>query len=144
VIDLLWPYLLLAATSFLAATVLPFSSEVALVAQIKAGLGATWPLVGAATIGNVGGSVFNWWIGSALRRFEGRSWFPFKPEQIADATARFNRRSIWVLLLSWVPIVGDPLTLVAGILRVPMKFFLPLVGVGKLARYVAVAWLAQQ
>lgn len=137
-----WPYLLLAGWSFLAATLLPFSSEVALVAQLKAGLGTKVALVAAATIGNVGGAVFNWWLGGALRRFEGRRWFPFTPEAIAKASARFNRVGVSVLLVSWLPVIGDPLTVVAGILRVPFRVFLPLVAIGKAARYILIAWLA--
>lgn len=140
-IDWLWPYVLLAGAAFLAATLLPFSSEIALVAQIKAGLGSTTGLVMAATIGNVAGSTFNWWLGGALRRFEGRRWFPFKSDDIARATARFNRYGVWVLLLAWVPVIGDPLTLVAGVLRVPLGVFLTLVTLGKVARYAAIAAL---
>lgn len=142
VLDWLWPYLLLAGAAFLAATLLPFSSEVALVAQMKSGLGSTAGLVTAASIGNVAGSTFNWWLGGALRRFEGRRWFPFKPADIARATERFNRYGTWVLLLAWVPVIGDPLTLVAGVLRVPLGVFLLFVTLGKVARYAAVAVLA--
>jgi membrane protein YqaA with SNARE-associated domain len=140
VVDAIWPYVLMSVTAFGAATLLPFSSEVALIAQIKAGLGSPWWLVAAATVGNVGGSLFNWWVGGALRRFEGRRWFPFKSADIAAATTRFNSYGVWILLLAWVPVVGDPLTLVAGVLRVPLRVFLPLVAVGKCARYAVIAW----
>ncbi len=141
VIDAILPYLLMGSTAFLAATILPFASEAALAAQIKAGFGSTGWLVFAASAGNVGGSVFNWWIGQALRRFEGRRWFPFKPADVAKATDRFNAYGVWILLLAWLPIIGDPLTLVAGVLRVPLWIFVPLVAIGKCARYIVVAWL---
>jgi len=63
---------------------------------------------------------------------------PFTAANIEAASQKFNRFGVWSLLLSWVPVVGDPLTFVAGVLRVPFLVFLPLVLVGKLARYLAV------
>jgi membrane protein YqaA with SNARE-associated domain len=137
--DAAWLYILTAASAFLAATLLPFSSELGLIAAIKAGLGSTALLVAAATVGNVGGSVFNWWLGGAILRFQDRSWFPVSREAIAGATERFNHYGVWILLLSWLPIVGDPLTVVAGILKVRFWIFLPLVAVGRLGRYVVIA-----
>lgn len=125
--------------AFTAGTLLPLSSELALVAAIKSTAASSVGLIAAATIGNVGGSAFNWWVGRYARRLEGRRWFPFKPAQIDTAAARYQRFGAWSLLFSWLPIVGDPLTFVAGMLRVPLTVFLPLVTLGKLARYVVVA-----
>jgi membrane protein YqaA with SNARE-associated domain len=142
VLDQLWPYFVLAATAFLAATLVPLSSEVALVAVLKSGLGAPAGFLLAASIGNVGGCLFNWWLGLNLRRFEGRRWFPLKPGEIDRAAERFRRWGTLGLLFSWVPIVGDPLTLVAGVLRVPLTIFLPLVALGRVGRYLVVAALA--
>jgi membrane protein YqaA with SNARE-associated domain len=139
-LDAIWPYLTMAGAAFLAATLLPFASEAVLAASIVGGLAPKWPLVVAATIGNTAGAVVNWWIGRELLRFQDRRWFPFKPETIAAASDRFRRWGTSSLLLSWVPIIGDPLTLVAGILRTPFAIFLPLVAIGKAARYVVVAW----
>ena len=141
-LDAVWPYATMFVSAFASATVLPFASEVVLLAQLKAGLGSTAGLLAVATAGNVGGSTVNWWMGGLLRRFEGRRWFPFKPGVIASATERFQRHGAWVLLLSWVPVIGDPLTLVAGVLRVPLMTFLILVTIGRAARYGVVAWLA--
>ena len=140
--DEVWPYAVLLLWSFLAATILPLSSEVALFAQIKAGLGSTFGLITAATIGNTAGSCTNWWLGRSLLHFQAKPWFPFKPETIEAATARFNRYGTWALFFSWLPVIGDPLTLVAGILRVPLKVFLPLVALGRLVRYIVVAAMA--
>ena len=140
-IDQLWPYAALCVWAFLAATLLPLGSEVALAGQIKAGLGLPVWLVIAATVGNVSGSLFNWWLGTHVRRFETRSWFPVAPTAIDKATAQFNRWGVWSLLLAWLPVIGDPLTLVAGILRVPLWLFLPLVTIGKAARYSIIAAL---
>ncbi len=129
-------------SAFLSATLLPFASEVVLAGQIKAGYGSIAGLLVAATVGNVGGSTLNWWMGRVLLRYQDRSWFPFKPDDIARATERFRTFGTWVLLLSWVPVVGDPLTLVAGVLRVPLARFLVLVTIGKAGRYAVVALLS--
>jgi membrane protein YqaA with SNARE-associated domain len=136
----LWAHASLFLTAFAAATFLPFSSEAALVLAIKAGAGSTAGLLTVATAGNVAGSLFNWWLGLNIRRYEGRRWFPFTPETIETASHRFRRFGIWALLLSWLPVIGDPLTFIAGVLRVPLKVFLPLVAAGKLGRYLAVIW----
>ncbi len=135
----LWPLLVMLASAFGAATLLFLPSEAVLVAQIKAGLAPTPALLVAATIGNVAGSAFNWWLGVNARRFEDRRWFPFAPATIAVASDRFQRWGLWSLLLAWVPIIGDPLTFIAGVLRVQFRYFLPLVAIGKAARYAIVA-----
>lgn len=130
-------------SAFAGATLLPLSSEAVLVAQLRTGFG--WPLglFLAATIGNTAGSVLNWWLGLNLRHYETRRWFPFKPDQIEAASARFRSWGTWTLLLAWLPVIGDPLTCVAGLMRVPFAIFLPLVLIGKAARYTAVVLLAQ-
>ncbi len=137
--DTVTALLVMLASAFGAATLLVLPSEAVLVAQIKAGTAPIWALVVAATIGNVGGSVFNWWLGRHARRFERRRWFPFSPETIETASARFQRWGLWSLLLAWVPVIGDPLTFIAGVLRVPFAVFLPLVAIGKGVRYVVLA-----
>lgn len=126
-------------SAFGAATLLVLPSEAVLLAQIKAGIAPVWALLVAATIGNVGGSVFNWWLGRHARRFEGRRWFPFTPANIETASSRFQRWGLWSLLIAWVPVIGDPLTFIAGVLRVPFHLFLPLVAIGKGARYAVLA-----
>lgn len=131
--------LVMLASAFGAATLLVLPSEAVLVAQIKAGIAPVWALFIAATIGNVGGSAFNWWLGRHARRFEGRRWFPFSAETIESAGARFRRWGLWSLLLAWVPVIGDPLTFIAGVLRTPFLVFLTLVAIGKGARYAILA-----
>jgi membrane protein YqaA with SNARE-associated domain len=138
-LDSLGPLLIMLATAFGAATLLVLPSEAVLAAQIKAGLAPSWALLIAATIGNVAGSIFNWWLGRHSRRFENRRWFPFSPATIETASARFQRWGLWSLLLAWLPVVGDPLTFVAGVLRVPFHWFLPLVALGKGGRYAILA-----
>lgn len=141
-IDAAWPYAFMFVSAFLSATLLPLASEAVLYAELRSGLGSATGLVATATAGNVVGSTINWGLGRALHRFEGCRWFPFKSGDIERATARFRRYGPWALLLSWLPVIGDPLTLVAGILRVPFATFLVLVTIGKAARYIVVAWLA--
>ena len=130
--------LIMLAAAFGAATLLPFSSELVLAAQIKSGFAPFGALIVAATVGNVAGSALNWWLGLHARRFEGRRWFPFSPETIEAAEERFRRWGVWSLLLAWLPIIGDPLTFAAGLLRVPLWQLVPLVAVGKAARYAII------
>ncbi len=132
-------------SALLAATILPFSSEVFLYALLQGE--ESWTLmtvltITAATLGNVLGACINWWLGRELLRFRHKRWYYFDDRQIARAQAWFQRYGAWTLLLSWVPVVGDPLTLIAGLLRVRFTLFLMLVATGKLLRYVFIALLA--
>ena len=67
--------------------------------------------------------------------------FPFKDKQIKKSSSWFNRFGKWSLLFAWVPIIGDPLTLVAGLLRVRFLDFIILVAIGKVSRYLVVFYL---
>jgi membrane protein YqaA with SNARE-associated domain len=96
-------------------------------------------LLAVATLGNTLGSVVNWLIGRAVERLRDRPWFPVSPERYAKAEGQFRRFGLWSLLFAWLPIIGDPLTVVAGALRVPLLPFVLLVGIGKAARYAAIA-----
>ena len=135
-------YLFLFISAFLAATVLPFYSEVVLFGMIRAGEPAGMLLLVAA-VGNTLGSVVNWVLGRYLLRFQHKKWFYFKPAQIEKMQAWFQRYGVWSLLLAWMPIGGDPLTLVAGIMRVNLWLFILLVGIGKTFRYMAVIYFSE-
>jgi membrane protein YqaA with SNARE-associated domain len=135
-------YLGLFAVSLLAATILPAQSEVVLAGMILSERYHLWLLILVASIGNVLGSVVNWFLGRFIAHFEDRRWFPVKRNQIAKAERWYQRYGYWSLLLSWAPIVGDPLTVVAGVLREPLPVFLVLVTIAKVGRYLAVAALA--
>ena len=135
-------YLGLFAVALLAATILPAQSEVVLAGMILSERYHLWLLILVASIGNVLGSVVNWFLGRFIARFEDRRWFPVKRNQIAKAERWYQRYGYWSLLLSWAPIVGDPLTVVAGVLREPLPVFLVLVTIAKVGRYLAVAALA--
>lgn len=126
------------ALAFGAATLLPLQSEAALTGLLLAGYSPTWLLV-AASIGNIAGSCVNWLLGRWIESFRTKRWFPVSEAALERASRWYRRFGKWTLLLSWVPIVGDPLTLAAGVLREPFPVFLLLVGVAKIARYLFVA-----
>lgn len=138
-------YLALFGSAFLAATILPFYSEVLLYALLREGFDPLL-LVIVATLGNTLGAVVNWVLGLYLLHFQDRRWFYFSREQIDKAQRWYRRYGFWSLLLAWMPVGGDALTLIAGIMRVRLWLFLVLVGTGKALRYVSVvyftAWAA--
>lgn len=127
------------AAALLAATLVPAQSEAVLVGLILAGGHPVWVLLAVATTGNVLGSVINWALGRGLAHFSDRRWFPASPERLAKATRWYHRWGHWSLLASWVPIIGDPLTLVAGVLREPLWRFILIVTLAKGGRYLALA-----
>jgi len=128
-------------SAFLAATILPFSSEIVLSALYGAGDSTAVLLLVVATTGNVLGSLVNWALGRYLLHWQDHKWFPFNVNQLCKASVWFQRYGVWILLLAWLPVVGDPLTFVAGLLRVNLWIFLILVTIGKAGRYIAVLWL---
>jgi membrane protein YqaA with SNARE-associated domain len=129
-------------SAFLAATILPFSSEIVLSAVYGAMDGDAVTLLLVASTGNVLGALVNWALGRYLLHWQDRKWFPFKVDQLQRAEVWFQRYGVWTLLMAWVPVVGDPLTFVAGLLRINVWLFLILVTIGKTGRYMAVLWLA--
>lgn len=127
--------------SLLAATILPLSSEVALVAAKVAQIAPASELFLVATAGNVGGALINWGLGAFCLRFRQARWFPFSDVQLQKAQAQFTRWGGYVLLFAWIPLIGDPLTFAAGALRYPLARFLIVVTIGKAARYAFVLWI---
>lgn len=132
-------YLALFLAAFLAATIVPAQSEAVLVGLILADKQPLLLLLLVATAGNVLGSVVNWLLGRFIEHFRDRPWFPVSPEKLARAEAWYRRFGVWSLLLSWVPIIGDPLTVVAGVLKTPFLTFLALVTLAKAGRYIVLA-----
>lgn len=96
-----------------------------------------------ASLGNVLGSVANWVLGRGVARFRHRRWFPVSEPALTRAEGWYRRWGRWSLLLSWAPVIGDPLTLAAGMLREPLGPFLLLVGLAKTTRYIALALAVQ-
>ena len=134
-------YLSLFSISFLAATILPFSSELTLTGLMATSNYDNSLLLIVVSLGNVLGSVVNWILGFYSRNLSTKKWFPFKDEQIEKSSKWFKRFGKWSLLFAWVPIVGDPLTLAAGLLRIKFIEFLILVTIGKVSRYFAIFYL---
>ena len=134
-------YLSLFAISFLAATILPFSSELTLAGLIATSNYNNLSLLIVASFGNVLGSVVNWALGFYSRNLTTKKWFPFKYKQIEDSSKWFNKLGKWSLLFAWVPVIGDPLTLVAGLFRVKFIEFVILVTIGKFSRYFLIYYL---
>ena len=130
--------------SFLAATILPAQSEIGLAGLILTDDHDFWVLILVASLGNTLGAVVNWLLGRGVERFSDRKWFPVSPKQLDRATGWYHRYGRWSLLLSWAPIIGDPLTLAAGVLKEPFWSFTLLVAIAKTTRYVAVALITLQ
>ena len=130
-------YLTLFSIAFLASTILPLSSEV-----ILAGLSSTSDekilLLIVASFGNVLGSSFNWVLGKYARNLETKKWFPFSTNQLLKASFWFTKYGKWSLLFAWLPIIGDPLTFIAGVARLRFVPFLILVTIGKVSRYILI------
>ena len=93
-------------------------------------------LLVVASFGNIFGSSVNWYLGKKILIFKDKKWFPVNEKQIAKSEMYFKKYGIWSLLLAWVPIIGDPLTVIAGILRVNFFTFLLLVSISKTSRYI--------
>lgn len=140
-------YLGLFGAAFLAATLVPAQSEAVLFGLLMTGSYPAWLLLTIASIGNVLGACMNLLIGAGLASFEGRRWFPVKRDSLKRAENWYRRYGRWSLLISWVPVIGDPLTIVAGALRESFPVFLLLVTVAKTGRYLVIVavqqgWLA--
>jgi membrane protein YqaA with SNARE-associated domain len=136
-------YLGLFVSAFLAATILPFSSEAVLVGLMAAGnydVAVLWAL---ASLGNILGACINWGLGRFCLHWQDRRWFPVSRDQLDRAGTWFSRYGVWSLLLAWVPVIGDPLTFAAGIMRVDFRLFLVLVAIGKAGRYAVLVLAAQ-
>jgi len=138
--DALISYAGLALSAFLSATLVPLGSEFLLVGLVTSGYSLGW-LWFIATSFNCLGSLLNWYLGAQLNRFQHKAWFPLGPVQLERASVQFRRFGVPSLLFAWLPVIGDPLTFVAGIFRVRLFWFLLCVAVGKGLRYAGLIWL---
>jgi membrane protein YqaA with SNARE-associated domain len=134
-------YLTLFLAAFLAATILPAQSESVLAALASDKSYTMWILVLVASLGNTLGSVVNWGLGRGLERFKDQKWFPVRGDNLAKAQHWYNRYGYWSLLLSWVPFIGDPITVAAGVMRERFLPFVLIVGTAKTLRYVFIVTL---
>ena len=134
-------YFLLFGSALVAATVLPLQSEAVLVTLLLSGDHSPIALLLVATVGNVLGAVINWVLGRSLLRFKHNRWFQSSEQQLERAQGWYRRYGRWSLLGSWLPAVGDPLTVAAGLMREPLVPFLILVTISKASRYLVLTAL---
>lgn len=126
--------------SFLAATILPLSSEIVLSILLLNGLNPSILIV-VATVGNVLGAVLNYWLGFYGGLIFKRKFSTASESEVSTSLLRMKKYGVASLLLAWAPIIGDPLTVAAGVLRVNLVIFLFLVTIGKCGRYVVLSYL---
>ncbi len=126
--------------AFLAATILPLSSEIVLSALLLEGLSPV-TLIITATTGNVLGSLTNYALGYWAGLVAVKKWLKMSERDFMLAEQRFVKYGILSLCFAWVPVIGDPLTVMAGVLRIQLSWFLLLVTAGKLLRYVALSYI---
>jgi membrane protein YqaA with SNARE-associated domain len=131
------------SSALLSATLLPGSSEALLLYRLGQG-DAVHVAVLSATAGNLLGSLITYAMGRGGNSLLHRRWLRIDADDLERAERWFNRWGLAVLLLAWLPVIGDPLCLLAGLLRVDMARFVILVGLGKLARYAFLAWVFSQ
>ena len=129
--------------SFLAASVLPLGSEWLLVLLILGGHQAP-AVVAVATLGNYFGACTTYLIGFLGSDFLIRKFLRLSARDSLRAQEVYRRYGVWSLLLSWLPVIGDPLCLLAGSLRTPLVPFSILVLIGKFCRYTAITLLTLQ
>lgn len=127
--------------AFSAATLLPGGSEAALVSLAALSTHSLTTLLIVASIGNTLGSVLNYALGRFALRYQDHKWFPITPADLSKAQKGFARWGEWSVLLAWAPIIGDPITFAAGVMRMRFWLFLILVSVSKTIRYMVVLGL---
>jgi membrane protein YqaA with SNARE-associated domain len=133
-------YLNLFILSFLASTVLPIGSEALVVALVHQGF-SPFNVIMVATAGNFLGSCTTYYIGLKGRPLLEKYLSP-SPEQLKKSEILFKKYGIYTLLFTWVPGIGDVITMVAGLMHISFKYFSILVFLGKFGRYFSIAYLA--
>ena len=134
-------YAALFFSALVAATILPAQSEAVLVGLLLSGDFSTVGLLTSASIGNVLGALINYALGRGANRLADKRWFPASSQALNRGRSWYARYGWPSLLLSWVPIIGDPITVVAGIMREPLWRFVLLVTIAKVGRYLVIAGL---
>lgn len=129
-------YWLLFISAFGAATLLPLQSEAVLITLLIQGLSNPLYLILVATIGNVLGSCVNWWLGLKIEHFKDKKWFPISEQRLAQAQQIYHKYGFYSLLLSCTPVIGDPITLIAGLMKENFWRFLLIVTIAKGGRYL--------
>lgn len=135
------PYLILFITAFVSATLLPLQSEAVLVTFLLQEQYWAYGLLLCASIGNILGSCINWYLGYKIEQYKNRKWFPVSAKNMLKAETIYKKYGYWALLLSWLPIIGDPITLIAGLLRENLLRFIIMVSIAKTGRYLFIYWV---
>ena len=129
---------LLFLSAFGAATLLPLQSEAVLLGLLVQGKQHTVLLIAVASLGNILGSCVNWYLGLKIEHYKNKKWFPVSADKMLKAQKTYQKYGYWSLLLSWVPIIGDPFTLIAGLLKENFARFLLMVSIAKIGLYLFV------
>lgn len=137
-------YASLFGSAFIAASLFPASSEAVLLSLQIQGSFNPLALLLIASTGNTLGSVLNWWLGRNLLRWQDKRWFPCNRSRLDSAQIWFCRFGSPILLMAWLPVVGDALTLVAGVMRTSLPRFILFVALGKTARYTVLMYATQR
>ena len=135
-------YTSLFISSFLSSTILPGHSEITLITLILLEKYSKFLLIFFASLGNILGSIINWYLGFYITKFINKSWFPFTKKQLDKVSLWYLKYGKWSLFFSWVPFIGDPLTIVAGMFRIPIIIFIIIVSISKILRYIFVGYFA--
>ena len=135
-------YTSLFISSLLSSTILPGHSEITLTTLFLLEKYSQFLLIFFASLGNILGSIVNWFLGLYITKFINKSWFPFSKKQLDTASSWYLKYGKWSLFLCWVPIIGDPLTIVAGMFRFPLIMFIIIVSISKVLRYIFVGYIA--
>lgn len=133
-------YTSLFLAAFIAASIFPAQSEALLLWLAAQGIYSLIALVAVASTGNTLGAIFNWGLGTRAEKFKNRQWFPVRAEKLEKAQDWYRRYGRWSLLFSWVPVIGDPITLAAGVMREKLLPFVLVVGTAKTLRYVFIVY----
>ena len=116
-------------------------SEAVLVTLLAKGHYKAWLLLVVASVGNVLGSCVNFWLGRQIDRFYDKPWFPVSAVKLAKAKRVYQKYGFWSLLFSWTPVIGDPITLIAGLMKENFWRFLFIVCIAKGGRYAVLYWV---
>lgn len=134
-------YLILFLSAFGAATLLPLQSEAVLIGFLLQAKDSAHLLLLVATVGNVLGSCVNWYLGLKIEQFKDKKWFPVSEKNMLKAENIYHKYGFWSLLLSWTPVIGDPITLIAGLMKENFWRFLFIVMIAKAGRYIFLYWI---
>ena len=128
-------------SAFGAATLLPLQSEAVLIGLLLQNTHTVWVLIAVASLGNILGSCVNWYLGVQVEKYKHKKWFPVSEQNMQKAQKTYQKYGYWSLLLSWVPMIGDPITLISGLLKENFARFLLIVSIAKIGRYIFVYFI---